>query len=64
MAPLEEKINDVIEEKKGLADGLLGDEGGDTGAALLTEMADAELLRFVALDFKSACRINTDAEVR
>jgi superfamily II DNA or RNA helicase len=52
---VEEKINALIEEKKALATELLGGgENGDAGAALLTEMADAELLQFVALDFKSA----------
>jgi superfamily II DNA or RNA helicase len=51
---VEEKINALIEEKKGLAEGLLGGESGDAGAAMLTEMPDEELLRFVALDFKSA----------
>ena len=51
---VEEKINALIEEKKGLATDLLGGGEGDAGAAMLTEMPDAELLRFVALDFKSA----------
>ena len=52
---VEEKINDLIEEKKGLATELLGaGGGGDAGAALLTELPDDELLRFVALDFQSA----------
>lgn len=52
---VEEKINALIEEKKGLATELLGDGGsGGAGAAMLTEMPDEELLRFVALDFKSA----------
>ena len=52
---VEEKINALIEEKKGLATELLGGgESGDAGAALLTEMPDDELLKFVALDFKSA----------
>ena len=39
-----------LEEKKSLATELL--EGG--GENLLTEMPDDELLRFVALDLKSA----------
>ena len=51
---MEEKINELIEEKKGLAAELLGGAGGDAGTALLTEMPDDELLRFVALDFKGA----------
>jgi non-specific serine/threonine protein kinase len=47
---IEERINDLLEEKKSLATELL--EGG--GEKLLTEMSDNELLRFVALDLKSA----------
>jgi len=47
---IEERINGLIEEKKNLAAELL--EGG--GENLLTEMPDDELLRFVALDLKSA----------
>jgi superfamily II DNA or RNA helicase len=47
---IEERINDLLEEKKSLATELL--EGG--GENLLTEMPDDELLRFVALDLKSA----------
>jgi superfamily II DNA or RNA helicase len=47
---IEERINDLLEEKKNLAAELL--EGG--GEKLLTEMPDDELLRFVALDLKSA----------
>ena len=51
---VEEKIDQLIEEKKSLATELLGGEGEAGGASLLTEMPDAELLRFVALDFKRA----------
>jgi superfamily II DNA or RNA helicase len=47
---IEERINGLLEEKKSLATELL--EGG--GENLLTEMPDDELLRFVALDLKSA----------
>jgi non-specific serine/threonine protein kinase len=47
---IEERINRLLEEKKNLATELL--EGG--GETLLTEMPDDELLRFVALDLKSA----------
>jgi SNF2 family DNA or RNA helicase len=47
---IEERINRLLEEKKSLATELL--EGG--GEILLTEMPDDELLRFVALDLKSA----------
>ncbi len=47
---IEERIDGLLEEKKSLATELL--EGG--GENLLTEMADDELLRFVALDLKSA----------
>ncbi len=51
---VEEKINALIEDKKGLADEMLGGREGDSGASILTEMPDDELLRFVSLDFKSA----------
>jgi SNF2 family DNA or RNA helicase len=47
---IEERINDLLEEKKSLATELL--EGGSE--TLLTEMPDEDLLRFVALDLKSA----------
>jgi superfamily II DNA or RNA helicase len=47
---VEERINGLLEEKKSLATELL--EGGSEN--LLTEMPDDELLRFVALDLKSA----------
>ena len=50
---VEEKIDQLITEKKGLATELLG-EAESGGGTLLTEMPDAELLRFVALDFKRA----------
>jgi non-specific serine/threonine protein kinase len=49
---IEERINGLLEEKKNLATELL--EGG--GENLLTEMPDDELLRFVALDLKSAAQ--------
>ena len=45
---VEEKIDQLIEEKVGLANDLLGDGGG--GEKLLTEMTNDELLRFVSLD--------------
>ena len=53
---VEEKIDQLIEEKKSLATELLGHAGdeGEGAAARLTEMADDELLRFVALDFQRA----------
>jgi superfamily II DNA or RNA helicase len=47
---IEERLNKLLEEKKSLATELL--EGGSEN--LLTEMPDEELLRFVALDLKSA----------
>jgi hypothetical protein len=47
---IEERIDALLQEKKSLAAELL--EGG--GETLLTEMPDDELLRFVALDLKSA----------
>lgn len=47
---LEERINELIIQKTSLAEDILG-EGTER---LLTEMANSELLRFVALDIKSA----------
>jgi hypothetical protein len=47
---VEDKIDALIEEKKGMADELLG-EGAEK---LLTEMSDEELLRFVSLDIHTA----------
>jgi SNF2 family DNA or RNA helicase len=47
---VEEKIDDLIEAKKGLSEDLLA--GGDE--INLTEMKDADLLRMVALDLKAA----------
>jgi non-specific serine/threonine protein kinase len=47
---IEEKIDALIEEKKELAESILG-EGGER---LLTEMPDDELLRFVSLDLSRA----------
>ena len=48
---VEEKIDQLIEEKVGLANDLLGDGGGEK---LLTEMSNDELLRFVSLDITKA----------
>ena len=47
---LEERIDQVITSKSALAQDVLG-EGGER---LLTEMGNAELLRFVALDIRAA----------
>ncbi len=47
---LEERIDQMIRDKQGLADSVLGG-GGET---LLTEMSDSELLKFVALDVNRA----------
>jgi superfamily II DNA or RNA helicase len=47
---LEERINEIITDKRALADDILG----ESGERLLTEMNNSELLRFVALDFKAA----------
>ncbi|MBX3734885.1 MAG: DEAD/DEAH box helicase, partial [Verrucomicrobiae bacterium] len=46
---LEERIHEVLAGKRALAEQVLG-EGGEQ---LLTEMSNAELLRFVALDIKA-----------
>jgi non-specific serine/threonine protein kinase len=47
---VEERIDALIEQKKGLATDLL--EG--SGEGLITEMPDADVLRIVALDLHSA----------
>ncbi|MDB6172932.1 MAG: ATP-dependent helicase [Chthoniobacteraceae bacterium] len=47
---IEERINEMIEEKKALA----SDAVEDGGEQKLAELPDDELLRFVALDIKSA----------
>jgi non-specific serine/threonine protein kinase len=44
---VEEKIDQLIADKVGLAQDLLGDGGGEK---LLTEMSNQELMRFVSLD--------------
>ena len=49
---IEERIDALITEKKALAESVLGAEGG--AETLLTEMSNDELLRFVALDLKTA----------
>ena len=49
---IEERIDALISEKKALADSVLGATSG--AEALLTEMSNDDLLRFVALDLKSA----------
>jgi non-specific serine/threonine protein kinase len=49
---VEEKIDALIDSKKGLSDELLA--GG--GEINLTEMKDDELLRMVALDLTAAMR--------
>lgn len=49
---IEERIAALITEKKVLAESVLGPEGG--AETLLTEMSNDELLRFVALDLKTA----------
>lgn len=48
---LEEKIDALIEDKKALAENILGGDGDK----LITEMADEELIRFVSLDLARAC---------
>lgn len=47
---IEDKIDSLIEEKKGMAQDLLE----DGGEKMLTEMSNDELLRFVSLDLNSA----------
>ena len=48
---VEERIDELIAAKQGLADGLMGDGGAER---LLTEMADDELIEMVALDLRRA----------
>jgi len=49
---LEERIDDMLRQKRDLAERLLGP--ADAGETLLTEMSDDELLRVVALDVSRA----------
>ena len=49
---IEERIDTLIRDKQALAEAVLGAAGG--AEKLLTEMSNDELLRFVALDLKSA----------
>jgi non-specific serine/threonine protein kinase len=49
---IEERIDALITEKKALAESVLGTDSG--AEKLLTEMSNDELLRFVALDLKTA----------
>jgi SNF2 family DNA or RNA helicase len=50
---VEDRIDQMIEQKKQLAGDFLGGGGGEV---LLTEMRDAELLRLVALDLNAALK--------
>jgi non-specific serine/threonine protein kinase len=47
---VEQRIDELIEQKRGVASEILGGDGGK----LVTEMDDDELLRFVALDLQRA----------
>ena len=49
---LEERIDEMIQDKQDLADKILGPT--EEGETLLTEMSDQELLKFVALDITRA----------
>ena len=49
---IEQRIDALINDKRALAESVLGAEGG--AETLLTEMSNDELLRFVSLDLKSA----------
>src|SRR5688572_8769357 len=51
---VEDKIDQLIESKRALVTDLLGSEGG--GEVLLTEMADDEIARLVALDLRAAAQ--------
>ena len=48
---LEERIDEMIQDKKKIADDILGDNDG--AAKMLTEMSNDELLNFVKLDVHS-----------
>jgi superfamily II DNA or RNA helicase len=50
---VEEKIDELMEAKRRLSDEVIG-MPADGGEVLLTEMADEELLKLVALDLRSA----------
>ncbi len=50
---LEERIDAMLTEKRAVADALLS-SAGDGGAAMLTSMTDAELLKTVSLDLARA----------
>ncbi len=54
---IEERIDRMLQEKKQLAESVLGADGG--AEKLLTEMSNDELLKFVALDWHSAGDDNT-----
>lgn len=47
---LEERIDELISAKRGLAEGVLGNEGAELP---LTELSDAELIKLVAIDLTS-----------
>ena len=49
---LEERIDQMLQEKRAMAESLLGGEGG--AETMLTEMSNDELLKFVALDINTA----------
>jgi superfamily II DNA or RNA helicase len=61
---LEERIDEIITAKRGLAEGVLGAEGAEMP---LTELSDAELLKLVAIDLTSMLsdvdQSNADTEV-
>lgn len=48
---LEERIDEMIRDKKKVADDILGD--GDGAAKMLTDMSNEELIQFVKLDVNS-----------
>ena len=48
---LEERIDQLIRDKKSLATDILGNDDG--AARVLTEMTDADLLQFVSLDLRN-----------
>ncbi len=50
---LEERIDAMLTEKRAVAEALLS-SAGDGGAAMLTSMTDAELLKTVSLDLARA----------
>jgi len=55
---VEERVDQLIDKKRGIAGEVLGEGGG--AEAMLAEMGDAELMRFVSLDLRRAVGENIE----